>query len=126
MKSPQRILAGFARDLKQHGRKSARKNRYVFISRQPYKHRFLREGYIYHTIKNQPHPSMRLIEAENQNPLQAKLVQPLSAESAPPCRKAFIAAAFPSSHARSHSVMQPMYLSAENMHVVWMPFFSEA
>ena len=35
MKSPKRILCGFARDLKQHGRKSARKNRHGFVSRQP-------------------------------------------------------------------------------------------
>ena len=35
MKSSKRILAGFARALKQHGRKSARKNRHGFVSRQP-------------------------------------------------------------------------------------------
>ena len=35
MKSPKRILVGFARDLKQHGQKSARKNRCGFVSRQP-------------------------------------------------------------------------------------------
>ena len=80
-------------------------NRYVFISRQPYKHRFIREGYMHHIIKNQPHPPMRLIQEGDQNPLQAKPVQALSAESAPPGRKAFMAAASPSSHARSHCVM---------------------